>query len=66
MSKTYTVYIENASQSSKRELSLTGTNPMDVHKAAYLKATKYEEIRDIRDCSGNIVFNVKTGFCGRY
>ena len=66
MSEPYTVYIENSVEKSVRTLKLTGSNPMNVHKEAYMKSAKHEEIRSIEDSDGATVFDLKRGFAKGY
>ena len=66
MSEPYTVYIENSVERSVRTLVLKGPNPMHVHKEAYMKSSKNEEIQSIEDSEGSTVFDLKRGFAKDY
>jgi len=62
MNETYTVYIENSVEKSERTLVLKGNDPMNVHKTAYMKSAKDEEIQSIEDADGTTVFDIRRGF----
>ncbi len=62
MSDTYTVYIENAAENTQRELEVEDRTPMDAHKSAYMKVTRYEEIQTIKNSNGDTVFDSSNGF----
>ena len=66
MSNTYTVNIENTLENTERRIDVSGENPMDVHKDAYMETSRYEEIRSICDKHGETVYDKVNGFYGRH
>ena len=59
----YTVTIKKMYESDKRNVLVSGKDPMTVHKEAYMKHMKNdEEIQNITDSDGIIVFDLRKGF----
>jgi hypothetical protein len=59
----YTVNIKKLYDSEERSILVSGIDPMTVHKEAYMRHMKNdEEIQNITDSDGAIVFNLRKGF----
>ena len=66
MNSTYVVTVRNLSENTVREVRVEGADPMQVHKQVFMKTSKDEEIQDMLDADGNLVFNIKKGFKKAY
>tara|TARA_Y100000310_G_C20314009_1_gene637552 strand:- start:28 stop:228 length:201 start_codon:yes stop_codon:yes gene_type:complete len=66
MSNTYTVNIENTLENTERQIDISSGNPMDAHKNAYMRTSRYEEIRAIYDFNGEPVYDKEKGFYGKF
>ena len=66
MTRTYTVNIRNLADQSDRALVVESANPMEALKAGYKKTNNKEEIVDISNEEGDVVYSTDVGFGGNY